>query len=219
MHMAELICSKHSICLRWDVSHVSALTMMAAAHYIAIRRPETQVRLEFFWGAWNSEFFLQTSSALARIAELAAFRGVVPLKQTKRLVRSFSTVMQDEGELIASAFRAWDRKQEKTPVSDLSMFGPLAKYTVVYNYNERHDELVFAHIGAYSGAMKVHGPAWSAIACGRLCNRSQPDLAYETRASAMHRGVLESGEPISIISVPSFSLKAEIRYGFLIAGW
>ncbi len=196
LRMVELISTKHAVCLRWDVSKVSPSAMISAAHFIAKRSPGTQINLEYFWGAWNREIFLNTAQAIARITNLAAYRTVIPFEQTKRLVRSFSTIMQDEGALLATTFRTWERKQTASSVTNPHTFGALAKYTLVFRYNEKQDDLFFGHIGNHSGAMRVFGSAWAETALGRRCDRSQPDFEYDSRACAAYRDVMIRGEPV-----------------------
>ena len=196
MRMIELISTKHSVCLRWDVARVSPLAMITAAHVIARRSPGTEVNLEYFWGAWNREIFLNTAQAIARISKLAAYRTVIPFKQTKRLERSFSSIMHDEGALLATAFRMWERKEASSSVMDPHCLGLFLKYELIFHYSEKQHELVFGHVGNNSGALQVCGAAWAKKAIGLRCDRSQPDFEYDTRACYAYRTVFERGEPV-----------------------
>ncbi|MEX0694422.1 MAG: hypothetical protein WD075_08275 [Rhodospirillales bacterium] len=195
LRMVEVIVDPHAIRLRWDVSQAAISAMIAAAHLLAISKPDTQVHLEFFWGAWNREFKYTTASAIARIAETAHFRTITPFKGTKRVVCPVSTIMHEDG-ILAHGFRMWERDGARFSTADVDKFATLAPYALVLRQDPQKDALVFQHIGIASGAARIFGSSWAKSALGRRCDRSQPDFEFEDRVCSPFLSVIEDGEPI-----------------------
>ncbi len=125
--MIEVICKANTVHLQWDVVSVSNAAIIAAGFFLSKQKPGTHIILEFFWGAWNREYYAQTSEALLRITELETFRTVEPFKGIKRSLRPISDV-RNEGTLIRQSFELWDRKQSFFAKGDPRSLGALASY-------------------------------------------------------------------------------------------
>ncbi len=195
LRMVEVITDAHSIRLRWDVAHAAISAMIAAAHLLTTRSPDTHVHLEFFWGAWNREFKYSTASAIARIAETAHYRTITPFKATKRVVCPVSTIMNEDG-ILANGFRMWERDGARFSITDEDKFSTLAPYALVLRQDHKKDALIFQHIGVASGAGRIFGNKWAQMAIGQRCDRSQPDFEFEDRVCGPFQTVIEDGEPI-----------------------
>ncbi len=196
LNLVEVATSGTSVNVAWDVAHASPLSIMMVGQFLTTRSPDDNVTLEYFWGAWNRETALSPASAMKRIADLASYRDVVPYSGTM-IVRRPLLAVRDEGSLIRMTFEAWDRDGAYFmlgPPGDNQLAG-IAKFALGFRPDRAEQRLLFDHIGAASGAVRVFGNAWARDAVGRVCHRTQPDFEFDDRVCSSYAQVLETGEP------------------------
>lgn len=193
MRMVEVVKCGYQVTLRWNVKYVSPQAISTAAVILAESAPETQVTLEFFWGAWAAEQGYRPANALRRMIDIAPYADVVPFLGTKMLKRN-PAVVRDEGELIRNTFEHWDRKPT-TPArsSGPDGLGQYSKYTLAFNYDTTESNLMVRHVGLSSTAVSVFGKDWATESLGRPCDRSQPDYEYEERVCVDYDDVMTNG--------------------------
>lgn len=194
MKMVEVVKCGYQIVLRWNVKHVSPHAISTAAVILAESSSETNVTLEFFWGAWSREHGFKPANAMRRMIDIAPYAHVIPFLGTKMLKRD-STAVRDEGELIRQTFEHWDTKstafaRPKGPDG----IGPYSKYSLALNYDTTESHLMVCHVGSSSTAVSVFGENWAKESLGRECLRSQPDFEYEERVCVDYDEVMGSGD-------------------------
>jgi len=193
--MIEVVAEKNTVHIRWDVTSVLGAAIVSVGLFMSKRHVDTHITLEFFWGAWNREFFNKSSTALARMSELATFRTIEPFKGVKRSIRSVSNI-RSEGDLLSKSFELWNEGKGHFAKGHNYSLGRMSSYALSFRYEERSARLVFDHIGEKSGSIQVFGKEWAKDALGRNCDRSQPDFEFDERVCDAYHDVLETGEPM-----------------------
>ncbi len=195
-NLVEVLASRASIKMSWDVAHVSPLAIMMAGRFLTTRLPTANVTLEYFWGAWNRETSLSPAAAIKRMADIASYRDVVPYSGTMVVRRPLHSV-RSEGNLIRSTFESWDRDGAYFmlgPSGD-NQLAEISKFALGFRPDRGEHRLIFDHIGEASGAVQVFGDEWARDAVGRACHRTQPDFEFDDRVCSSYAQVLETGEP------------------------
>ena len=195
MGMVEIIAERTALRVRWDVASASNDAIIAVGLFLSTRLKSVRVTHEFYWGAWNLEILTQNSNALSRMSELASFRKVEPFKGMKRAVRPIENI-QEEGDLLRHSFELWDRNKSCFNAKSPRSLGQMAPYALSFRSREQDGQLIFEHIGAYSGSSRIFGPNWARKAVGRTCDRSQSDYEFEDRVCDVYQDVLENGAPM-----------------------
>jgi len=194
MKMVEVLKNGSQLVFRWNVEHVSPQAISTAAVILAESDPNTNVTLEFFWGAWARESRFRPANALRRMIDIAPYAHVIPFLGTKMLPRNSSDV-REEGQLIRDTFEHWDMKSTSAEHrAGPDGLGQYSDYSLAFNYDTLDSNLMVRHIGKSSTAVSVFGSDWATDALGRACLRSQPDYEYEERVCGDYIGVMNTGE-------------------------
>jgi hypothetical protein len=192
----KLSATANRIDIMWDTTEVADEALASVVDRLTHCQADVPVKLYFFYYGWVSETYKHRKDAIERIMQVQSNRTIAILHPTMIDNHDFSDI-ENASPLIRRGYEIWDKAKGKFDNVAKDTLSAYLPHTLIYQLNQREDELVFSWIGDQTPSARIYGEEWANLAVGEhSASQSEQETAeFMSKISAAMHETLETGEP------------------------
>jgi hypothetical protein len=182
--------------IQWDLNHASPLAVRSMFDFLLVYETpgsdQVPVALQYFFGAWNSEYYPSTGEALNRIVDLAACEGY-EADECITIANVALENIDDSHKRIIAAYDLWCHANGTMHDEITDEIDAIMQYAILYRPDAYGERFIIKEAGAGCYAAAVLGTDWHTKARGMPTEACYSDETFEAALCQDYPYVMKSG--------------------------